>query len=132
MYQEYFKAVREQFQNHDESTEHTYRTALENLLNSFKNDKLNRKVNIKHEPANQKGKGRPDFKVITNEQLTLGFIETKKIGENLDKILDSKQLAKYNQLSENIIVSDYLRFILIRKRCSYPGNHTVFYTAITE
>lgn len=110
----YFKAVQEMYLADNESSEHTYRTAFQNLLSSFVAENIGRRLIIKHEPTKQADKGRPDFKVTTAEQLTIGLIETKKIGEDLRKILATKQLANYKQLSDNIIVTDYLQFYLIK------------------
>lgn len=115
MFQEYFNTIQELYLSDTESTEHTYRTALENLLNSFLKENISKKLIIKHEPKKQGDLGRPDFKVSTPEQLTIGLIETKKTGDNLKETLNSEQLLRYKQLSENIIVTDYLQFFLIRK-----------------
>ncbi|EHS0582045.1 DNA methyltransferase [Campylobacter jejuni] len=94
--------------------EHTHRTALQNLLQAIKNnqDKQN-KISIKQEPNNDKeGRGAPDF-LITKDFLTLGYIENKRVNANLDNIITSDQILKYTKLSPNIILTDYLRFILL-------------------
>ncbi|EAH5378594.1 DNA methyltransferase [Campylobacter jejuni] len=94
--------------------EHTHRTALQNLLQAIKDnqDKQN-KISIKQEPNNDKeGRGAPDF-LITKDFLTLGYIENKRVNANLDNIITSDQILKYTKLSPNIILTDYLRFILL-------------------
>ncbi|EAI2860005.1 DNA methyltransferase [Campylobacter jejuni] len=94
--------------------EHTRRTALQNLLQAIKDnqDKQN-KISIKQEPNNDKeGRGAPDF-LITKDFLTLGYIENKRVNANLDNIITSDQILKYTKLSPNIILTDYLRFILL-------------------
>lgn len=94
--------------------EHTHRTALENLLLAIKDtqDKQN-KIHIKQEPNNDKeGNSTPDF-LITKDFLTLGYIENKRVNANLDAIIQSNQILKYTKLSPNIILTDYLRFILL-------------------
>ncbi|WP_295298135.1 type ISP restriction/modification enzyme [uncultured Brachyspira sp.] len=96
-----------------EDKEHTYRSALEILLNDIKNNLNFKKVNIKHEPNNDKeGRGAPDF-LVTIDSLVLGYIENKRANANLDEIIKSEQIKKYLLLSDNIIITDYLRFILI-------------------
>ena len=96
-----------------EDKEHTYRGALEILLNDIKNNLNFKKVNIKHEPNNDKeGRGAPDF-LVTIDSLVLGYIENKRANANLDEIIKSEQIKKYLLLSDNIIITDYLRFILI-------------------
>ncbi len=115
MFQTYLKSIQNDYLADSESSELTFRTYFQDLLISFENEYIKRKLVIKHEPTKQDDKGRPDFKVTTKEQLTIGLIETKKIGEDLKKIFESKQLERYRQLSENIIVTDYLHFYLIKK-----------------
>lgn len=93
--------------------EHTYRTPLENLLNALKGE--SKTIHIKHEPNNDKeGRGAPDF-LITKDSLTLGYIENKRINAPLDEITQSPQIQKYFRLSSNIILTDYLRFCLLRQ-----------------
>ncbi len=115
MFQEYFNTIKELYASGEESSEHTYRSALETLLNAFIEKYTGRKLTVRHEPVRQGNAGRPDFKISTPEQLTIGLLETKKIGEDLKKHLNSDQLKKYAKFSENIILTDYLHFYLIRK-----------------
>jgi hypothetical protein len=110
---EAFKTYFEQIKKLDsqESTEHTLRPALDNLLNA-----LAAKKNIKviHEPKRDPaGKGAPDFKFKLNECI-LGYLENKKIGENLDQFLKSEQIAKYQKLSGNLILTNYLEWIWLK------------------
>jgi predicted helicase len=110
-------------------TEHTGRTALENLLNAFKADALQPRIQVQHEGGREGDKGAPDYK-IKRDGMILGYVEVKTIGENLDKILKSDQIKKYRTLSENIIVTDYLHFIRIdgtgkvlgRAELAYPSD----------
>lgn len=93
-------------------TEHTGHTALENLLYTFATDALQPRIQVQHEGGREGDKGAPDFK-IKRDGMILGYVEVKTIGENLDKILKSPQIAKYRTLSGNILVTDYLQFIRI-------------------
>lgn len=97
----------------DEKTEHTDRAALEALLQAFA-DEAGKGIKVQHEPKRITNKGAPDFKV-TRKGLILGYVENKAIGEVLDKVLKSEQIAKYKTLSQNIIVTDYLHFAWINK-----------------
>ncbi len=96
----------------DEGTEHTGRTALENLLNVFSAEAMQPGLLVQHEAGRQGDKGAPDFKIKLNGMI-LGYVEVKEIGANLDKVLKSDQIAKYRKLSNNIIITDYLQFIRI-------------------
>ena len=107
----YFAAIK----NFDpkESTEHTLRGALGNLLEAIKGE-TNCKVKIIPEPKQDKTKlGVPDFKIKLHEA-TLGYLETKPVGKNLDRVLKSDQIAKYQRLSGNLILTDYLEWIWLR------------------
>lgn len=92
--------------------EHSGRTFLQNLLAEFAQTY---KVEIVHEPKRDaSGKGAPDFKFLFNDT-DIGYLENKKIGENLDEVLKSRQIQKYKQLTNNLILTDYLRWIWIYK-----------------
>lgn len=110
-FKDYFDAIKTL--DVKDSTEHTLRTALENLLNAVIRAE-NAGIKVIHEPKKDKsGKGAPDFKFKINEAI-LGYLENKKIDENLDQILKSKQIAKYKQLSGNIILTNYLEWVWLR------------------
>lgn len=98
--------------------EHTFRTPFENLLNGLKP----KEIKIIHEPKSEKGQGsiRPDFKayklIDKENELSynhlIGFIECKNLDADLNLHLKGKQLSKYLQISPNIILTNYKRFIL--------------------
>ena len=93
-----------------DQTEHSSRAALEGLLETFA--AKGKSITIQHEPRRFEDKGSPDFRV-TQKGMILGYVEVKALGANLDKVLKSDQIKKYLSFSENIIVTDYLHFILI-------------------
>ncbi len=97
----------------DDKTEHTDRAALQALLQAVA-DASNPGVSVQHEPKRVSEKGAPDFK-ITKSGLIIGYVENKGVGEPIDKVLKSEQIAKYKTLSQNIIVTDYLHFAWINK-----------------
>jgi len=103
----------------DVAHEHTYRTPLENLINSVKFPTLN--ITPIHEGKDKKLDidGTPDFFIYKDEntlfKTLIGFIECKKIMFNIDTIINSAQIAKYSKTSENIIITNYREFILLQK-----------------
>lgn len=109
--------------------EHTHRAALQYLLESLLkasianggggvNQSSLKSLRIIHEPKNDKeGRGAPDFLVLNNG-LSIGYIENKRVNANLDFIAGDSQIAKYLALSENILLTDYLRFCLVRPNAS--------------
>jgi predicted helicase len=104
----YFKEVYSIY-SHGDYTEWTYRTPFENFIKG-----LNADYNLTQEPKRAAGLGAPDFKAFYNNR-KIGFIETKDLGENLDKILETDQLKKYIESIDNLILTNYLQFVLIRK-----------------
>jgi N-6 DNA Methylase len=95
-----------------EQTEHTSRSALETLLQQFASASAARGINVQHEPKREADKGAPDFK-IKRRGMILGYVEVKEIGANLDKVLKSDQIKRYRELSDNILLTDYLQWIWI-------------------
>jgi predicted helicase len=98
-------------------TEHTGRAFLQNLLNQTLQHFGLVNLTITHEgKRNKDGFGAPDFTVSNHKTGTIiGYIENKKIDENLNKILKSEQIQKYQKLSQNIILTDYLNWIWLYK-----------------
>ena len=93
-------------------TEHSGRTALENFLNTV-TEKFSPTAHIQHEPPRQGDKGAPDFK-ISRAGMILGYIENKPMDADLNKVLKSAQIKKYLELTDNLLITDYLHFIWIR------------------
>ncbi len=91
-------------------TEHSGRTPLENLLKAIKPEL----IAIQHEPQRAGSMGSPDFKMMRGARI-LGYLENKAPGENLDKVLKSAQIKKYGELSDNLIITDYLQWIWLRE-----------------
>lgn len=106
----YFKELK----SHElsEITEHSHRPALKDLLDKIAKD-VNNNIKILHEGKREGKFGAPDFKITSNDSI-IGYIENKRIGENLDNILKSHQIKKYKALSNNIILTNYLEWIWIK------------------
>lgn len=107
----YFHAL--QAANLAEITEHSLRPDLKNLLSAVANT-VDSKITILHEGKREGKFGAPDFKVTRVDNI-IGYVENKKIGENLDIILKSEQIKKYQQLSNNILITNYLEWIWLNK-----------------
>ena len=107
VFYDYFTQIK---QAGTQGTEHTYRTPFENFLNAIKPDEA---IKITHEPERQRGFGAPDFRIERNGAI-IGYIETKKLHESLDNTLKSPQLKKYLTFVNNLILTNYHEFILIK------------------
>ncbi len=99
-----------------EKNELTHRLFLHNLLDSLK-DNFNKEFKIEHEPNRDKQGGQPDFR-ISYQGLNIGYIENKRVGTDLRKIVESeksKQILKYLELNPNLMLTDYLNFMWVGK-----------------
>ncbi len=98
----------------DDKTEHTDRGALERLLMEAAADADDR-LRVRHEPRGDKdGGGRPDF-MVRRDARVVGYVENKQIDDSLDKLIRSDQVKKYQRLSENLLLTDYLEFVWLKK-----------------
>lgn len=101
---EYIKSVKNLY-NSGIATEHSYRSALQNLIENIVSG-----IKATNEPKRQEC-GAPDY-IITKKDIPLGFIEAKDIGTDLDKSEKSDQLKRYREGLENLMLTDYLEFRL--------------------
>lgn len=98
----------------DDKTEHTDRAALERLLKEAAADADDR-LHVRHEPRGDKdGGGRPDF-MVKRDARVVGYVENKQVDDSLDKLIRSDQVKKYQKLSENLLLTDYLDFVWLKK-----------------
>ncbi len=98
-----------------EKNELTHRLFLHNLLDKLKNH-FNKEFKIEHEPERKQG-SQPDFR-ISYQGLNIGYIENKRVGTDLRKIVESeksKQILKYLELNPNLMLTDYLNFVWVGK-----------------
>ncbi|MFP6010376.1 N-6 DNA methylase [Helicobacter pylori] len=95
-----------------EKNELTHRSFLQNLLNQLK-DHFNKEFKIEHEPKRDQG-SQPDFRV-SFQGLNIGYIENKRVGEDLTQLSKSDQVRKYLELNPNLMLTDYLKFMWVGK-----------------
>lgn len=85
------------------ATEHTYRSTLETLIEALATG-----IDASNDPQHI-ACGAPDF-IVERRKIPLGYIETKDIGVDLDKIEKTEQLKRYLKALNNLILTDYLEF----------------------
>ncbi len=95
------------------ATEHSYRTPIEIMLRAASNE-FGANVNILQEPGRAKNLGAPDFRVAAADGGVVGYVECKTPGADLQKLTTKAQLQKYRALSENILLTDSWRWLLLR------------------
>lgn len=86
-----------------EATEHSYRPALQRLLEQVATD-----FTIINEPKRKKY-GMPDF-VVEKSGVPIGHVECKDIGANLDNVIKEEQLVRYLNALPNLLLTDYISF----------------------
>ncbi len=108
-YQEYISSVNNKIEY---ATEYTLRTQLENLLNFIKQRKS---ISIIQENKKTplQNFGKPDFRVSEND-LEIGWIETKPINDDLSIYVETPQLKRYLNVIPNLLFTNYRDFILFR------------------
>lgn len=122
IFQDYIKEL--QKQKLTEITEHSHRVALQTLLNSVANDISTQETNILHEPKRQGKNGSPDFMISTKEGI-IGYVENKKITQNLNETILSEQIEKYKKLNDNLLITNYVDFAWLK-------GEEVFYGKLCE
>ncbi|GAA6802047.1 DNA methyltransferase [Helicobacter pylori] len=109
MLKEYLESIKDLT---PEKNELAHRSFLQNLLNRLK-DHFNKEFKIEHEPKREQG-SQPDFRV-SFQGLNIGYIENKRVGEDLSQLLKNKQILKYLELNPNLMLTDYLNFMWVGK-----------------
>ncbi len=87
-----------------QATEHSYRPALQKLIQDLEGGDV-RAIN---EPTSV-ACGAPDF-IVKRRGVSIGHIECKDVGANLDRVEASAQLKRYRDGLPNLILTDYLQF----------------------
>jgi len=106
---EYYDSIKKKI---EQSTEYTLRTDFENLLNAIKPRKS---LNIiqENKKTETQSFGKPDFKIYEND-LEIGWIETKPFKDDLSIYIDTPQLKRYLNVIPNFLFTNYREFILFR------------------
>src|SRR5215469_5927339 len=97
------------------ATEHSYRPALQRLLESVLKAKKLPKLDalqITNEPKRTVC-GAPDY-IATRNDIPVGYIEAKDIGTDLNGKASKEQFDRYRQTLGNIVFTDYLDFHFYR------------------
>ena len=107
---DYLNSIERELQTGN-ATEHTYRPMLKQFLDEWsRNFSPSADYYVTNEPQRIAGNA-PDF-LIRRGELSLGWIETKPPGTDLDIEENSEQLKRYCKAFPNLILTDYLEFRL--------------------
>lgn len=108
MFQEYLTKVFAKYRSGD-AGERTYYPVLEDLLKKF-SETTSVKAQVIIE-AKRTSVGVPDFKVKTDKDLLIGYVEAKDLGVDLDKV-DQQQFEKYLKEYPKLIYTNFIEFRL--------------------
>jgi hypothetical protein len=101
---EYLRKLERALERGD-ATEHTHRPALQELLEA-----LDTTVAATNEPR-RSACGAPDYVISRRrDRLSLGYVEAKDLGANLDEAERSPQLQRYLASLPNLLLTDYVEF----------------------
>lgn len=89
--------------NAGNSTEHSYRGDLQQLLTSILKD-----VAVTNEPKRIEC-GAPDY-ILTRKNIPIGYIEAKDVGVKLGDKAHKEQFDRYKSALNNLVITDYLEF----------------------
>ncbi|MCK5012199.1 MAG: N-6 DNA methylase [Candidatus Omnitrophica bacterium] len=98
-----------------EGREESYYPSLKALLGEIAEFHKRKDIISIAQPGNTEH-GKPDFKVLTNDNREIGIIEAKKPGEDLDKLEKKDQLIRYLKGYDNLITTDFYNFRLYRNK----------------
>jgi predicted helicase len=101
------------------ATEHTYRHALQRLL-----ENITTGLTVTNEPR-RIACGAPDY-IVSRGEIPVGYIEAKDIGTDLNGKSNREQFNRYRQSLDNLIITDYLTFQL------FEDGGLVFHATIGE
>lgn len=111
--EEYVAQINHDYESKD-TTEHSFRGKLQNLLLKMLNDGANdaNKVDVINEPK-RKVYGAPDFEFRKND-VAIAFLETKDIGDRDVRGIKKhkEQFDRYKMAVNNIAFTNYLCFVL--------------------
>ncbi len=107
MIQKYLNEIFKKYKSGDAS-ERTYYPVLEDLLKNFGEGS---QIIVE---ARRSSVGIPDFKVQTEKDLLVGYIEAKDLGRDLDRLtkLEQEQIDKYKKEYPKLIVTNFVEFRL--------------------
>lgn len=100
--QEYINKVNDRYKQGN-STEHTYRGDLQNLLETILTD-----TQVTNEPQRIKC-GAPDY-ILSRKEIPIGYIEAKDLGADLNSKSHKEQFTRYREALPNLIITNYLDY----------------------
>lgn len=108
---DYLKELKKIAQLTDTTDELSFRPAFDILLNGLSESLDKKELSIIHEPLRQ-AFGAPDYKLKTDNDFLIGYIETKGLSSNLIDLFDSEQIERYREAGQRFILTNFIEFVL--------------------
>ncbi len=112
MLREYLQRIFETARRAD-AREESFYSALEDLFNEFSASTGKKSAHVTTLPKKTEA-GNPDFRIWDGKQHIIGYIEAKKLGDNLDHVQSSEQINRYRHTFPNLILTNFFEFRLYR------------------
>jgi len=98
---------------HGDQREESYYHAVRTLIEEFANSIDKRKVSVTILPKKTEA-GNPDFRIWSDNNKVVGYIEAKIPDTDLNRTENSEQLKRYLETFPNVILTDFYEFRLYR------------------
>ena len=96
-----------------DAREESFYPGLKDLLEALGGELGHSRVEVTVLPKKTEA-GNPDFRVWDGTGRITGYLEAKTPGANLDALAQSEQLRRYRATFPNVVLTDFLTFILYR------------------
>lgn len=97
-----------------DTREESFYPALAKLIQEAARSTNRAEIKVTILPRPTEG-GNPDFRVWNGSDRVVGYIEAKRLEEDLERIEDTEQLRRYRATFPNLILTNFLEFRLYRE-----------------
>jgi len=112
MVKNYLESIKRLYEKGD-TREESFYSILADFLTELVKDIKNIDVDVRILPKKTEA-GNPDIKIWKGTNEIIGYVEVKKLNEELDKIEESEQLERYRKAFPNLILTNLLEFRIYR------------------
>jgi len=112
MVKNYLESIKRLYEKGD-TREESFYSILADFLAELAKDAKIIDVDVRILPKKTEA-GNPDIKIWKGKNEIIGYVEVKKLNEDLDKIEESEQLERYRKAFPNLILTNLLEFRIYR------------------
>jgi len=112
MVKNYLESIKKLYEKGD-TREESFYSIIADFLTELAKDIKSIDVDVRILPKKTEA-GNPDIKIWKGTNEIIGYVEVKKLNEELDKIEESEQLERYRKAFPNLILTNLLEFRIYR------------------